>query len=167
MIVPALSRLTARRLADSDFDTLRTMHRDPDVMATLGGLRSDERTRAYLSENLAHWAAHGFGMWIFHERDGGAFVGRGGLRHVVLDGRSDVEVFYALMPKAWGQGYATEIARASIEAAFRQLALRELVAFTGSDNARSRRVMEKVGFVYERDFVYHEERCVLYRLSRP
>jgi RimJ/RimL family protein N-acetyltransferase len=167
VISPPTPRLIARRLADTDFDVLCAMHRDPDVMARLWGLRADERTRAYLAENLAHWAEHGFGLWTFHDRNTGAFVGRGGLRHAILEGRSEVEIAYALMREAWGKGFATEIATACIDVAFHQLALRDLVAFTYPDHAASRRVMEKVGFQYERDIKYHDERHVLYRLHAP
>ena len=167
MIIPPTPRLIATRLSEGDFDALCSMHRDPGVMATLGGVRSDERTRAYLAENLAHWAEHGFGMWIFHDRNSGTFVGRGGLRHVVLEGRSEVEVFYALVRNAWRRGFATEIAAASVDIAFRQLALRDVVAFTLPDNAGSRRVMEKVGFTYERDITFHDLRHVLYRRRAP
>ena len=167
MIAPSTPRLRATRLTHGDFDALCALHRDPVVMATLGGVRTDERTRAYLDDNLAHWAEHGFGMWIFHDHATGSFVGRGGLRHVVLDGRSEVEVFYALMRDAWGKGFATEIAQGSVDVAFRQLALRDVVAFTQPDNVGSRRVMEKAGLRYERDFVWHDQRCVLYRMLAP
>ena len=48
--------------------------------------------------------------------------------------------------------------------AFTDLGFRELVAFTREENTASRRVMEKVGFVYERDFLDDGVRSVLYRL---
>lgn len=164
MTDPSTRRLIATRLAAEDVDLLCAMHRDPAVMATLGGVRTDERTRAYVAENLAHWTEHGFGLWMFRERASGAFVGRGGLRHVVLEGESEVEVAYALVRDAWGKGFATEIATASLDVGFRQLALRDVVAFTLPDNHASRRVMEKVGLRYERDIVHHGLKHVLYRI---
>ena len=165
MIAPATTRLTATPLSADDLDALCALHRDPAVMATLGGVRSDERTRAYIEQNVAHWGAHGFGLWIFRDRATGAFVGRGGLRHVVLEGRAEVEIAYALARAAWGKGLATEIAAACVDLAFGRLSLRDLVAFTAPDHRASRRVMEKVGFHYERDIVYHDLAHVLYRLT--
>jgi RimJ/RimL family protein N-acetyltransferase len=91
-----------------------------------------------------------------------ASVGRGGLRHVILHGRPEVEINYALMPSCWGQGLATEIATASVELSGR-LGISSLVAFTLSDNRGSRRVMEKLGFGHERDIVYRGIPHVLYR----
>ena len=164
MIIPTSERLTVTRLRADDFDLLCELHRDPAVMAALGGVRSDERTRAFLAENLAHWDEHGFGLWIFRERATSAFVGRGGLRHVVLEGESEVEVTYALAREAWGKGFATEIATVALDVAFRQLGLQDLVAFAIPENVASRRVMEKVGLRYERAIVHQGERHVLYRI---
>ena len=158
------ARLEGRRLSAGDFETLCSLHRDSSVMATLGGVRSDERTRVYLDENLAHWDRHGHGLWIFHDRVSGQFVGRGGLRRVTIEGAPEIEVAYALVHTAWGKGFATEIARASVETGFRQLGLTNLVAFTEPDNRASRRVMEKVGLVYERDIAWHGMSLVLHRI---
>lgn len=160
-------RLVGTRLRAKDVDMLCELHRDPAVMATLGGVRTDEQTRAYLAENLEHWQEHGFGLWIFCDRTTGAFVGRGGLRHVVLEGRSEVEVTYALTRETWGKGFATEIATAALHVAFLQLGLQDLVAFAIPENAASRRVMEKAGFRFERDIVHRDQRHVLYRIRTP
>jgi [ribosomal protein S5]-alanine N-acetyltransferase len=155
-------RLVASRLSVADLAILCAMHRDPSVMTTLGGIRSPARTRAFLATNLRHWEQHGFGLWIFREKDGGGFVGRGGLRRVMLHGHPNVEINYALMPSFWGQGLATEIAMASVELSGR-LGVRSLVAFTLPDNHGSRRVMEKLGFGYERDILHGGVLHVLYR----
>lgn len=160
-------RLTGTRLCPDDFEALCALHRDPAVMATLGGVRSDAQTRAYLTENLEHWDRHGYGLWMFRERTSGAFVGRGGLRHVTLEGTPEIEVTYALTQASWGRGYASEMAAASLEVGFGQLGLKDLVAFALPDNHASRRVMEKVGLRYERDIAYHDLRHVLYRIRAP
>ena len=70
-------RLTAERLREEDFDVLSRMHQDPKVMATMGGVRSDEKTREYLRENLDHLDRHGYGLRMFRDRAHGGFVGRG------------------------------------------------------------------------------------------
>jgi ribosomal-protein-alanine N-acetyltransferase len=161
-------RLVATRLHETDLSELSRMHQDANVMATLGGPRSDEQTRQFLDTNLAHWDEHGFGLWVFRAASKRTFVGRGGLRHVHIDGRDEVELAYALMPEFWGNGLATEMARALLTIAFEQLALADLVAFTISTNQASRRVMEKVGFTFERELVYGARGLlhVLYRIGR-
>jgi RimJ/RimL family protein N-acetyltransferase len=158
-------RLLATRLLPGDLGELCRMHQDPQVMTPLGGLRSDEETRRWLGTNLDHWGRHGFGLWMFRDRSDGRFVGRGGLRHVEVEGRDEVEVAYALRAEFWGQGLATEIARASVWVAFEQLGLPDVIAFTLPANRASQRVMEKAGFTYERDVAHAGMPHVLYRIT--
>lgn len=161
----ATKRLIGSGLSVADLETLCAMHRDPAVMATLGGVRSPARTRALLGKNLRHWEQYSFGLWTFRGKADGCFVGRGGFRHVTLHGRPEVEIAYALMPSFWGKGLATEIAMATVDLGVR-LGLPSLVAFALSDNRGSRRIMEKLGFHYERDIVYTGVPHVLYRRDR-
>jgi len=161
-------RLVATRLQETDLSDLCRMHQDANVMATLGGIRTDERTTEFLQTNVSHRADHGFGLWVFRTASEQTFVGRGGLRHVDIGGRDEVELTYALMPEFWGCGLATEIARAVLKIAFEQLPLTQLVTFTLTTNHASRRVMEKVGFAFERELVHGARGLphVLYRARR-
>jgi ribosomal-protein-alanine N-acetyltransferase len=159
-------RLIATRLDETDLGELCRMHQDATVMATLGGVRSDERTKQFLRTNLRHWDDHGFGLWVFRDPSSRAFVGRGGLRHVHIGDHDEVELAYAVMPEQWGRGLATEMATALLKIGFDQLAFAQLVAFTITTNQASRRVMEKVGFTFERELVHAGLPHVLYRIRR-
>ncbi|MEO8605324.1 MAG: GNAT family N-acetyltransferase [bacterium] len=159
-------RLVLTRIAESDFADLCRMHRDATVMATLGGVRTDEVTRDVLDQLTAHWAAHGFGYWMARDAASGAFVGRGGLREVVIGGGTEVEIGYALMAEYWRRGLATELARACVGIGFGALGRDDLVAFTLPTNSRSRRVMSGLGFTFERDVIWAGMPHVLYRLKR-
>ena len=74
-------------------------------MRYVGGVRSPEATRAYLTTNLEHWDRFGFGLWVLRTRDG-KFAGRAGIRHVVVEGvfrgRSRVYVSVRLVAKRIG-----------------------------------------------------------------
>lgn len=159
-------RLLLRRMTTDDLDDLTRMHLDPRVMATLGGIRSPEQTREWLEQKVEHWRQHGFGLWLARERQTGQFAGRGGLQHVEIDGRDEIEVGYSFLPDFWGRGLATELARESIRVAFTVLNLPELVCFTLKTNRASKRVMQKAGFRYERDLLYKDLPHILYRLPR-
>ena len=162
------ARLSAHRPCHDDLDDLVRMHTDAGVMATLGGrVWTAADTAAFLDRLDRHWDRHGYGVWILRERDTGSFVGRAGLRRLAIDGFDEVELLYACMPTHWGRGYTTEAADAIVRVAFDRLVLRDLVAFTLPTNAASRRVMEKAGFRYERDFIHAGLGHVLYRLRRP
>ena len=157
------ARLEAERLAPAHFDLLDAMHSHERVMATLGGVRTRETTWRYIEDNLRHWAEHGFGLWIFRDREDGAFVGRGGVRRVGVGAGPETEAAYALMPEHWGRGLATEIAVAAADIGFQDLLLPDLVAFTPTTNHASRRVMEKTAFTYERNVKHAGLPHVLYR----
>ncbi len=157
-------RLLLSRIGSEDFPDLCRMHRDRQVMATLGGVRSDEVSADILQQLMAHWEAHGFGYWMARDPESGDFMGRGGLRRVVVGGGDEVEVGYALMPQYWGRGIATELARACARVGFEQLGREDLVAFTLPTNYASRGVMQRVGFLYERDVIWAGMPHVLYRL---
>jgi RimJ/RimL family protein N-acetyltransferase len=155
-----LERLRAVHAAD-----LGRLHRDERVMATLGGVRPEAETVRVVHECERHWEQYGFGLWAVRERATGTFVGRGGLKHTHVGGRDEVEVAYAFLPPYWGQGLATEFAKASVRVGFDVLRLPDLVCFTLTTNHASRRVMEKAGFGYERDVLHAAQPHVLYRLT--
>ena len=156
-------RLLAERLREEHIGEIQRIHLDPNVMATLGGLRSDEESAHYLRDNLDHWYRYGYGMWVFRDRAHGRFVGRAGLRNTHVGGNDEVELAYALMADYWGRGLATEI----LKLAFERLDLDDIVCFTLPTNRASQRVMEMAGFEYERDVVHAGTPHVLYRVNAP
>ena len=126
-------------------------------------LSSASATREFIRSAVEHWERHGYGFWIFGDRANGRFIGRGGLHHVEINREPEIEFSYAVMPEFWRRGFATEMARAIVDIAAK-LAIRDLVAFTLPTNLGSRGVMEKVGFRYERDFIWANLPHVLYRV---
>lgn len=139
------------------------MNSDPTVMATLGGVRDLDASKAYVTDQIEHWERHGFGWWIALHRVSAEFVGRGGIRHIEVEGRTEVEVGYALMSAYWGRGLATELAGAAVSAGFLDVGLPDLIGLTLPTNAASRRVLEKVGFGYARQAAYKGLPHLLYR----
>jgi RimJ/RimL family protein N-acetyltransferase len=160
-------RLVAEKLNEAHLADLVALHLDPHVSRYLGGVRSAEVTRAYLSDNLAHWDRHGFGLWVL-KMPSGEFVGRAGIRHLVVDGASEVEVAYTFARPFWGRGFATEITGILVDLGLVELGLPSLVGVASVDNAASRRVLEKTDFLFERQTVYQDEEVVVYRrMNRP
>ena len=159
-------RLVLSRPADADLPDLVTLHTDPRVMATLGGLRTAEGLDAMHRRLFDCWDRDGFGWWVARHRPDGRFVGRGGLRRVHVGGSDEVEVGYGLAPAFWGQGLATELAREGVRVGFEVLGRPDLVSFTLPTNTQSRRVMGKAGFRHDRDVEHAGLPHVLYRLRR-
>jgi ribosomal-protein-alanine N-acetyltransferase len=157
-------RLVGERLREDHFAYHRAMDTDPDVMATLGGVPSENESWERLRSGLEHWERNGFGPWVFHARSTGETVGGAALRRVEIEGQEEVELGYRVAAAWWGRGIATEMASALVGVARDRLGLREIVAFTLPHNLASRRVTEKVGFTYERDIEWAALPHVLYRL---
>jgi RimJ/RimL family protein N-acetyltransferase len=134
---------------------------------------SDARA-ARISE---HFERHGFGLWAVEAMGLADFIGFAGLSTPAFTAHFTpaVEIGWRLAFEYWGQGYATEAARAALGFAFSQLQLAEVVSFTVPANQRSRRVMERLGMTRTPvdDFEHPNlppghalSRHVLYRLSR-
>ena len=149
-------RIKARRLTPGDLDDLATMYQTPSVMQTLGGLLSREQTIAKLDDRLTHWDNFGFGYYAFEDKRAESFMGRGGLRQVIVDGIKEVEVAYAFMPDYWGKGLATEVVKELVSIAIDDIGLTSVIAFTLPENNASARVLEKVGFVFEKSIIHAE-----------
>ncbi|MFQ4141693.1 GNAT family N-acetyltransferase [Chlorogloeopsis sp. ULAP02] len=158
-------RLTAERLQLQHLNELHRMHRDKQVMATLGGVRSDEETRLFILNNLYHWQLYGFGLWVFRNKVNNQFVGRAGLRNIDIEGKKEVELAYALMTKFWGKGLATEMGEKILKICFEVLNLQEVICFTLTTNLASQRVMEKLGFQYNSEIIRADLPHLLYRLT--
>lgn len=139
------------------------MHCDVAVMAHLGGVRDEAQTVAYLARNLRHWDDYGFGLWILHERGGGAPIGRAVLRHLEIDGVDEVEVGYALYAPYWGRGLATEVATTCVILAEQELRLATVVGVTSPTNDASQHVLRKAGLVYEGKFTHEGIPSALFR----
>jgi RimJ/RimL family protein N-acetyltransferase len=161
-------RLHAERLTSAHWDDLRAMDGDARYMAHLGGVRDAAGTAAYLDRNLAHWAEHGFGLWMLRDGDRGEMAGRAVLRHLQVESADEIEMGYGFFPRWWGRGLATEIARACVALGFERLHRESLVAVTLPGHTASRHVMEKVGLRYERDVWLAGSAHALFRTrSRP
>lgn len=172
---PALERLqTARliceRLRPEHLSEVSRLLLDPRVGKTLwhgSGSPSEQELVEGVLDKERHWERYGFGLWLVRDRLTGEMVGRGGLQWTYADTLNEIEAAWAIVPERWGHGLATELGHAAIETAFGPLGLTEVIALTLEDNVASRRVMEKTGFVYERDTIHVGTPHVLYRRRAP
>ena len=115
-----------------------------------------------------HWSLLGYGMFAAEERTTGELVGRVGLmRHPdwPLEGPK-VEVGWTLRRSAWGRGYATEGAKASLAFGFEELGLPTIFSMTRPDNARSQAVMERCGLTVRGELEFHGSRLLYSAIDR-
>jgi [ribosomal protein S5]-alanine N-acetyltransferase len=163
------SRLIGQPVSEVHFPEINRLHTDPQVMKTLsvdGKPLPEEKTRDGIRQAVDHWRQHCFGLWIFHHKTTGEFIGRGGLKFYEIDSKYVIGLAYAVMPEFWNQGFAIEMAQASLEVGFERLNFPEIDSWTLPINVASQRVMEKLGFRYERDFDFAGLPHQFYRLTR-
>jgi RimJ/RimL family protein N-acetyltransferase len=88
----------------------------------------------------------GFGIWALETLSDRTFLGLTGLSTVPFAAHFTpaVEVGWRLLPSAWGHGYATEAAAASLDYGFNRAGLREIVSFASKTNTRSIAVMRRL-----------------------
>jgi ribosomal-protein-alanine N-acetyltransferase len=160
---PETARLRGEPIGPAHREGLIALLGDPRVGATLGGTATPDDVDRQIAGMAAHWAAHGYGWYAFIDRETGELVARGGPHATHVAGRDEVEIGWTVVSERWNQGLATELGAASLELAFGPLGLVDVVSFTLPDNHASRRVMEKLGFAFERDTIYAGLPHVLYR----
>jgi [ribosomal protein S5]-alanine N-acetyltransferase len=156
-------RLRAERLTAAHWPEIHRMHRVPEVMTHLGGVRTDAQTAEYFDRNLRHWDQYGFGLWILRARTGDDVIGRALLRHLLVEGVDEIEVGYAFYPAFWGRGLATEVTAACVRFARDELRVKTIVAITAPANLASQRVLLKNGLVYDREITHDNAVWSLFR----
>ncbi|MEU3059672.1 GNAT family N-acetyltransferase [Streptomyces subrutilus] len=149
-------RLALLPFTPDDVDHLLALDNDPDVMRFINGGRPTsreailERTLPRLLHEHPRFGTRGY--WAAREKDTGAFLGWFEFRPPDEDRPTTVELGYRLGRAAWGRGYATEGARALVHEGFTRLGVERVTANTMAVNRASRRVMEKTGLRFLRNY---------------
>lgn len=152
----ATARLRLRGWQARDRAPFAAQNADAETMRHLGGPMTRAASDAYLDRTLAQWAKDGCGKWAVEEAATGAFIGALGLQRMgftpPFPSAERIEIAWRLARTHWGQGYATEAAKAALAFGFDCLGLREILAFTVPANRASRAVMERLGMAYDGTF---------------
>jgi RimJ/RimL family protein N-acetyltransferase len=151
------ARLVLRPWRLSDLNAFAQMHRDADVMADAGGPLTDDACRRKLDRYLAAFRTDGYSRWCVEDRQK-RFAGYVGInyheKHHWL-GQHD-EIGWRLNTQFWGQGLATEAAKAVLDDAFGRLKLSCVFSCTSPTNIRSQAVMMRLSLsrCATQDFVW-------------
>jgi len=145
MNIPTLEteRLLLRAWRESDLEALASMFADPEVTRFLGPPLARNDTWRSLAAMIGHWVLRGFGMWAVERKSDSALLGRVGVWRP--EGWPGTEVVWTLGRQYWGQGYATEAARASIDFGFRTCPVPKLISLIDPENRASQNVASGSG----------------------
>ena len=159
-------RLTLRRLVPEDFEAIRRIHSDPEVMAVYGGAFTEQGTRDFIQRNLDRYAKDGVSFYAITLKDTGELIGCGGIIMQETDQGIEPEIGYQVRRDQQGRGYATEAARGCMKYAFEVLGADHIISLIRPDNMPSRRVAKKNGLVVDREYLWREQLHLVYRMTR-
>lgn len=166
MSVVETARLKLVPLSARFNDDLFRLFHEPEVAdwLFLTGPPTREELAARTKVHEQIWAERGYGMFAVVEKGSDRFVARVGAMLTAETGR--MEIAWSTMREAWGKGYASEAAAASISHAFAHSGLAALDCYLRPDNTASRRVAEKVGFLYNDTRYLYGRPLRYYRIER-
>lgn len=148
-------------LASGDLPDLMALFTDPDSRLFLGGpvepALAEARSLAWIESSSSD------PVWAIRRHQDSAFVG-----YVILDSHhdgEDIEISYALLPRYWRQGYATEALAFALTHAFGRLGLPTVIAETQVKNLRSTRLLERIGMHPRKRVVRFGEEQVIYEIQ--
>ena len=145
-------RLILRDWRDADREPWHAMCCDPEVMATIGPLKTRAESDAQIDRFLAQGAAIGHTVWALERRVDGAFLGFCGLvRGEFAPIMNEVEIGWRLWGKDWGRGYAREAAQACLDWGWKHTDTNRIWAITTPGNLRSWGLMERLGMARHHD----------------
>lgn len=159
-------RLIFRKFTTNDLPMLIEQRSDPDVNRYLGGttLQNPEALAKRIEFYISCYTSHGFGMCAMLWKESGNMIGSAGLQP--LDGTDEIEVGYSMIKDFWGKGIGTEAAHGWLDFGFNEAGLERIVAVANTDNAASRRIMEKLGMRYEKTEFHYGADCAFYAISK-
>ena len=150
-------RLRLRGWRDSDRDAFAALNADPEVSRDLGGPLTRAASDAKLDRYMATFAHVGCCRWLVEDLNQ-QFLGYAGVMPSraghPLGGHFDIG--WRLVRAAWGRGYATEAAKASLRDAFERLHLTDVLAYTSADNVRSQAVIKRLNMQRAASLDYSE-----------
>lgn len=146
----ATERVTIRRFTLDDAAFIVELLNDPDWLRFIGdkAVRTEADAQRYLAAGpLAMYELHGFGLFAVERKDDPSLIGMCGL--IRREGLDDIDIGYAFLPAARGQGFALEAAQAVLEYGLNALGIARIVAITDPDNTASSRLLQRIDLRFE------------------
>lgn len=170
MLLPNLTlstkRLLLRPFTPEDIHPCYLMNLDPEVSQYTGdgGVVSKAEVQRRITVHvLGDYKKYGFGRLAVELKATRQFIGFAGLKY--LEDLKEVDLGYRFIKAHWGNGYATEAAHAAVSFGFEKLELKKIIAMAFAQNTASVRVLEKLGFEYEKNIVEDGEQVGWYELK--
>lgn len=144
-------RLVLREFVANDAEFILELLNQPSFIQFIGdkGVRSVDDGKNYIASGpVASYQRYGFGLYLVELKDSRARIGMCGL--LKRDSLPEADLGFAFLPEYWGLGYAFEAALAVLTQARDVFRLKRILAITSPDNEPSIKLLERLGFQFER-----------------
>jgi RimJ/RimL family protein N-acetyltransferase len=165
------NRLILREIGPEDIDGMFELDNDPEVHRYLGNnpIQTRQQAAEVIEFIRQQYVANGVGRWAVIDKQTNNFLGWAGLKLITEPTNNQLnylDLGYRLIKKYWGQGIATEAARASLAYAFNDMQAPAVYAITDSNNAASHHVLLKAGLRFIETFEHHGFTHNWYKIDR-
>jgi [ribosomal protein S5]-alanine N-acetyltransferase len=159
-------RLILREFSPDDVDALARVLSDPETMRFYPAPFDRAGVEQWIVRNRSRYAKDGHGLWAMILKPGDELIGDCGLTIQDVDGSNQIEIGYHVRRDLWGQGFATEAARACRHFGFSHLNAKRLISIIRPENLPSRRVAEKNGMTVWKEVVRVGFQHLVYAIAR-
>lgn len=143
-VILQTDRLVLREMTEGDAEVAYHLNLDPEVIQYTGDVAFESIDAALIFlKAYDSYQKYGFGRWAVIRKEDHTFLGWCGLKyHPDLD---EFDIGFRFFKMYWNQGYATEAAKACLQAGFTKWQMPEIVGNVMAKNLASQRVLEKIG----------------------
>ena len=159
-------RLILREFTPADADALSLVLSDAETMRHYPMPFDRAAVEEWIARQIRRYAINGHGLWATILKSNGELIGDCGLTIQDVEGVREVEVGYHVRRDLWGQGLASEAARACREYGFAHLPVDHIISLIRPENLQSRRVAERNGMTVEREIVWRGLPHLVYAVRR-
>lgn len=159
-------RLKLRRMTHDDVGNLSEIFSDPIAMKYYLSTKNEDETLAWIDWTLESYANDGIGLWIVEDKLTGEFLGQCGIVPQDINGTMEMEIGYLFARRAWGNGFATEAAKACKKYGFDQLKRSKLISIIDPRNCPSIKVAERIGMTMEKQTQKFHKVILVYSVYR-
>lgn len=159
------NNLLVREVTLEDIDRLYEIYSDEDVVRYIENLyETKEEEIIYTKDYIINqYRFYEYGMWIVEEIDSKKIIGRAGIFD--RPNQDSQEMGFVFDKSYWGKGYAYECLNAIINYAHEELGIENLLAHAISENERSIKLLNKLGFYYECEAIIDDKKYNRYKYS--
>jgi ribosomal-protein-alanine N-acetyltransferase len=145
-------RLILRPMIPDDIDTMYKILSDPITMRFWPAPFDRPATERWVKRSIDSFREFGFGRFAMINKSSGELIGDCGFMRTEVNGALENDLGYILDRAYWGQGLASEAARACLDHGLKNLGFSRIVASMETGHLASKAVAEKIGLRVQLEF---------------